>query len=114
MRKIVLLGTTIGLLMALPVHAAGSEQLPRPTTLRCESINTGFVIMLKIQGEFIWTNDRLQKSYFSDFMIEFEDDAMPDFLHRLDRTNGRMIVYNSKKQEIDSIYDCQKIDKVMF
>lgn len=114
MRKTATIGTIIASLLAFPVHATDSETATRTTNLRCENVDNGVTLNIKIQGDNIWLEDRLQLSRFSEGMIEFQDENIPEFLLRLDRTNGRLTVYQPDKGSIDSVYNCQVVDRVMF
>ena len=90
-----------------------AQSIQKPILLRCPDVKNGYVLNIKIQEQRIWVNDRLQKSAFRETDIQFTDDKMPGFFHILDRTNGRLTVYNSSNA-IDSVYNCQVVDKVMF
>jgi hypothetical protein len=90
-----------------------AQSIQNPILLRCPSVGSGYVLNIKIQGQNIWVADRPQNSIFSETEIQFTDDAMPGFFHILDRTNGRLTIYN-KEREIDSVYNCRVVDKVMF
>ena len=100
----------VGALLSVPAEAQLTQ---KPTLLRCPSVGNGYVLNIKIQGQNIWVADRPQNSIFSETEIQFTDDAMPGFFHILDRTNGRLTIYN-KEREIDSVYNCRVVDKVMF
>lgn len=90
-----------------------AQSIQRPILLRCPDVKNGFVINIKIQGQSIWVSDRLQKSVFLETEIHFTDDTMSGYFHILDRTNGRLTMYNNEN-EIDSVYNCRVVDKVMF
>ena len=94
--------------------SAEAQSIQKPTLLRCPSVDSEYVINIRIQGQSIWVDDRLQKSIFSETNIRFTSDETPEFLLTLDRTNGRLRVYNNNSKTIDSVYYCQVVDKVMF
>ncbi len=101
---------SVGAFLSTPAEA---QPIQKPTLLRCPSVGSGFVLKIKIERQNIWVNDRPQRSIFSETDIQFSDDALPGYFHILDRTNGRLTVYNDNR-EIDSVYNCQIVDKVMF
>lgn len=93
--------------------AVEAQSIQKPILLRCSDVKNGFVINIKIQGQSIWVSDRLQKSVFRETEIRFSDDTMSGYFHILDRTNGRLTIYNNDI-EIDSVYNCKIVEKVMF
>lgn len=106
----VLFAMSVGAFLTATLEA---QSIQRPTLLRCPSVGNGYVLNIKIQGQNIWVADRPQKSIFGETEIQFTDEAMPGFFHILDRTNGRLTIYNNER-EIDSVYNCKIVDKVMF
>ena len=115
MKATVLRITTLWAL-ACTFDPAAAQQNNRPILLKCENVRNENTYDLKIHGKMIWFDGRIQKSKWSETTVRFIDDDLPGFEKVLDRTNGKLTVYNNYDHSkwIDSVYNCKVVKKVIF